>query len=383
MVNNANTSNITFNNVNAGFGYGTNAMRWAFKLLGTNSLQVTANDRDGIGNFATNITIPGAPSGLRFYAANMGTNGFREPCFDDFKIEGPDYINMQVGETKGFGLWANNGGAVAATRNLPSPFAVGDVLTLRIDNNWIDTGARVGVALAAADGVNRFNFYFTGGGTNYSIDDAVTGRNSQVNYTDGGLLLTFTMTGSNTYSLRTVGGVFTGTLANGSPITRLSVYNTNSGGGIERNFYVGEMAFSNQPTTNVTVAVVAPTVTVSSATSIPDSWWDSFNINFGDRNPDADLDSDGFSNAQEHALGTDPTNNASAFRITSIVPGANSTAVTWSSVAGKNYRLQGSTNLGTLSWSNIGSAVQATNHSTSTNHATSVGQHFYRVILTQ
>ena len=211
----------------------------------------------------------------------------------------------------------------------------------------------------------------------------MTGRNSQVNYTDGGLLLTFTMTGSNTYSLRTVGGVFTGTLANGSPITRLSVYNTNSGGGMERNFYVGEMAFSNQPTTNVTVAVVTPTVTVSSATSIPDSWWDSFNINVGDRNPDADLDSDGFSNAQEHALGTDPTNNASAFRITSIVPGANSTAVTWSSVAGKNYRLQGSTNLGTLSWSNIGSAVQATNHSTSTNHATSVGQHFYRVILAQ
>ncbi len=383
VVNNANTSNITFNSANTGFGYGTNAMRWAFKLLTTNSLQVTANDRDGVGTFTTNVSVTGAPSGLRFYAANMDTNSLREPYFDDFKVEGPDYINMQVGETKGFGLWAKNGGSVTATRNLPSPLAVGDVLTLRIDNNWIDTGARVGVALAAADGANRFNFYFTGGGTNYSIDDAVTGRNSLVSYTDNGLLLAFTMTGTNTYSLRTAGGVFTGTLASGSPITRLSVYNTNSGVGMERNFYVGEMSFSNQPTTNVAVSVAAPTITVSSAGVIPVDWWQSYNIAVSDRDPDADHDRDGFSNAQEHALGTDPTNSSSTFRITSIERAATNTTVTWTAVGGKTYQLQGKPALGSLSWSNMAEPVTAAANATNafSQHGASTNQHFYRVRL--
>jgi hypothetical protein len=382
-VNNANTSNITFNTLNIGFGYGTNAMRWAFKLLATNSLQVTANDRDGTGVFSTNITMTGAPSGMRFYAANMETNSNREPFFDDFKIEGPDFINMQVGAPKGFGLWANNGGTVVARRNLPSPLAPGDVLTLRIDNNWIDNGAKVGMALATAEGANRFSFSFTGGGTNYTIDDAVTGRNSLVSYTDAGMLLTFTMTSSNTYSLRTEGGVFTGTLASGAPITQLSVYNNNAGGGMERNFYVGEMTFSNQPTTNLAVSVVAPTITVSSASAIPDSWWDSYSIPAEERNPDADHDRDGFSNEQEHALGTDPTSGASTFRITSIERAATNTTVTWTAVGGKTYQLEGKPALGSLSWSNMAEPVTASTNATNafSQHGASTNQHFYRVRL--
>ncbi|MFM8885883.1 MAG: beta strand repeat-containing protein, partial [Chthoniobacterales bacterium] len=383
-VNNGSTEAITCNGVNIQFGYGVNAMRWTFKLLTASSLEVRANDRDGNGTFTTNLTISSAPTSVRFYAANMEPSANREPYFDEFQIEGPANGNMDVGSTKGFGLWANSGGSVTARRNLPATFDSGDSLTIRIDNNWIDTGNRVGLALATAGGSNRFNFYFIGGQSTYRIDDSTTNRDSGLAYTETGLLLTLTMTASNSYSLNTGASVLTGTLGAGGPITQLVTYNNNAGTGTERNFYVGGMSFTEQQTTNALTTLSAPSIVLQALTDgLPDDWWAQYGIIGTNRVAATDPDSDGFDNAKEHALGTDPANSSSTFRITSIAPGASSTTVTWSSVAGKRYSLQGATNLGTLSWSNIGSAVSATNHSTSTNHATSVGQHFYRVILAQ
>jgi hypothetical protein len=377
-VNNGTNSDITFNGINTGFGYGTNAMRWAFKLLTANSLQVTANDRDGNGTFNTNITVPGAPSAMRFYAANMSTEPNREPYFDDFKIEGSSYNNMHVAAPKGFGLWAS-GGSVAARRSLPSALATGDVLTIRIDNNFVDPAAKVGVALATAAGGNRFNFYFTGGGTSYMVDDTTTGRNTFTTYTDSGLLLTFTMTGSNTYSLSTGGSKIDGTLAVGEPLTQLVVYNNNAGSGAERNFYVGEMTMTKQQTTDVIVSVAAPTIVVQSASSIPESWWSSYEIPLGERNPTDDRDADGFTNEQEYLLGTDPTDRGSAFRITSVLNNGTNSTVAWSSVVDKTYRLQAKANLSD-SWADVETEVTATGASSSDTHAAS-GQYFYRVRL--
>ncbi|MBM3968202.1 MAG: hypothetical protein FJ308_24555, partial [Planctomycetes bacterium] len=147
VVNNANSSNITCNSVNTGFGYGTNAMRWSFQVNAGNSLQVSANDRDGVGTFTTNLTVVGAPSSVRFYAANMETNINREPYFDELRIEGP-YPNLDLGsDRKGLGLWANSNGEVTAWRNLPAALQAGDTLSVRLDNNWIDTSGEIGLAL--------------------------------------------------------------------------------------------------------------------------------------------------------------------------------------------------------------------------------------------
>ena len=55
---------------------------------------------------------------------------------------------------------------------------------------------------------------------------------------------------------------------------------------------------------------------------------------------DADADGDGMSNTNEFLVGTDPTNAASAFRITSIVSSGMDVVVTWSMGPGKTNALQ-------------------------------------------
>jgi endoglucanase len=58
--------------------------------------------------------------------------------------------------------------------------------------------------------------------------------------------------------------------------------------------------------------------------------------------PTADPDGDNFSNFQEYLAGTDPTNNTSSFRITSIIAQGNALQVTWMCGAGKTNVLQAS-----------------------------------------
>jgi beta-galactosidase len=57
----------------------------------------------------------------------------------------------------------------------------------------------------------------------------------------------------------------------------------------------------------------------------------------------ADPDGDGMSNLQEFQAGTDPTNGASMFRITSVIAQGNDLRVTWTTVGGVSYVLQSAT----------------------------------------
>lgn len=307
-VNNANTSAITLNGTNVGFNYGNNVMRWSFKLVAANSLEVRANGRDGNGSFFTNLTVLGAPSALRFYAANMGTNdsASREPYFDELRIEGP-YPNLDLGSIqRGLGLWASSNGVVTASRNLLAEMQAGDALLVRFDNNLIDPDGEVGLALRDISGKDRFRFYFVGGQFVYKVDDQVTNRNTSIGYTSGGLPLTFTLTGSDTYALNTGFSPVTGTLASGGPITQIAFFNKGAGPGTERNFYVGEMSLTEQRTTNVVIPLAEQTVFLSTATDgIPNSWWEQYS-SITNRLATADPDGDGWSNAQEFAFGLAP-----------------------------------------------------------------------------
>jgi len=345
-VNNGASEVITCNGTNVQFGYGTNAMRWSFKLLSASSLQVSANDRDGNGTFTTNLPVVGAPSSLRFYAANMDPNPNRQPFFDDFRIESPPVSNITLGgSAKGFGLWANNKSSVTARRNLPASFDSGDSLTIRIDNNWIDSGNRVGLALATAGGTNRWNFYFIGGQNTYRIDDATANRDSGLAYTADGLLLTLTLTSSNAYSLSTGSSVITGMLGAGDPITQLVVYNNNAGTGTERNFYVGEMSFSEQPTMTGVTTLSAPSIVLQPVTAgIPNTWWDGYGIASADRTVTADPDGDGWTNAQEFSFGLNPS--SAGGKTVEVNPSNPNKIVFLQRSSGASYVVQSATDLG-------------------------------------
>ena len=54
----------------------------------------------------------------------------------------------------------------------------------------------------------------------------------------------------------------------------------------------------------------------------------------------ADPDGDGQNNLAEFLTGTDPTNNTSAFRITSVVPEGNNLKINWTMGSGRTNALQ-------------------------------------------
>ena len=79
-------------NVDTGIAYGTGPMTWTFKRIATNSLQVSSTGRDGGTNavFTTNVTIPGAPDAIRWYATRLDNSGDsgdkRQPYFNNLGI---------------------------------------------------------------------------------------------------------------------------------------------------------------------------------------------------------------------------------------------------------------------------------------------------------
>ncbi|MFM8654745.1 MAG: hypothetical protein ACKODZ_08490, partial [Verrucomicrobiota bacterium] len=292
--------------------------------------------------------------------------------------------NMNVNSSNGFGLWANNGGIARASRNLPNPMKAGDVLTLRFDNNWINTGSRVGIGLANSSGINRFAFYFIGGEQTYRIDEQNQATNSAVAYNDGGLLLTFELTGANSYKFSAGSSVIQGTLGGSGTINQLVASNSNAGPNTPYNLYLGEMTFSEVQSSQGTTQVSAAEVIYNPITDgIADSWWASYGITGPARVAANDTDGDGFTNAQENALGTSPVDASSTFKVGNIERSGNILSITWPSIAGKKYQVQKRASLSSGAWENSGAQVTAVGTSSSANVdvSDSPNASFVRVIL--
>jgi len=85
-VNNGGNSDIQFNSINTGMGFGTQVMTWSFTYTNATTLFVSANDRDGVGTFTTNITVTGGISSFELYASDMAGGTQREPFWNDFSV---------------------------------------------------------------------------------------------------------------------------------------------------------------------------------------------------------------------------------------------------------------------------------------------------------
>jgi PKD repeat protein len=101
---------------------------------------------------------------------------------------------------------------------------------------------------------------------------------------------------------------------------------------------------------------------------------------------EADPDGDGQNNMAEFAVGTDPTNSASAFRITSVVRTSNDLLVTWSTVGGRTNAVQAATTV-SGGYSNLNASMLITgNGNVATNYldiaaTTNAAGRFYRIRL--
>ena len=93
------------------------------------------------------------------------------------------------------------------------------------------------------------------------------------------------------------------------------------------------------PLTTYTHAII-PAGMDSDSDGLPDAWEWKYAHDFTSLAPGADADHDGQSNLQEFLQGTDPTNNASAFRIVAITPAGNDIHLTWLAGGGKTNVVQ-------------------------------------------
>jgi hypothetical protein len=352
---------------------GANAV--TFRGVYASSSTQTLNDSPA--NYST--WSNGGTGGTGFGAWNLTSSGNG----GHFLANNP--ANLNVGSSTGFGLWANGGGTSTATRDFNTAMAAGDSFALRFDNNWINDGGETGFALADSAGAVRFRFYFVGGQNNYGITDSTTARDSGLAYTGNGLNLTLTLTSATAYTLSTGSTNITGTLATvGGAISRLVVENKNAGPDTDRNLYVGSMNHTRQLSDSGTVTTNAPVVTLSSETDgINNGWWASYGITGANRVAANDPDGDGFTNAQEYALGTSPVDASSTFKVGNIERSGNLLTISWRSIAGKKYQVQKRASLSSGEWVNSGSELMATDTSSSASVdvSDSPNASFVRVIL--
>ena len=74
-----------------------------------------------------------------------------------------------------------------------------------------------------------------------------------------------------------------------------------------------------------------------------------------------DFDGDGHTDAEEFALGTDPTNLGSVLRVVTVSRVGGNTTVLWSATPGKKYQVQFKTGIGDPGWTDLGGVVIAGN----------------------
>jgi hypothetical protein len=255
-------------------------------------------------------------------------------------------------------LWASGNGTSKAARPFLQPLVEDDSFSLQFDTNLVQPGKTVGFALADQSGNKRFEFGYNGGDGFYHVKDAASARSTPIAYTQEGLALRIELKSENAYTLFVNGNqTLSGTLAPGDPVRRLMVENNGSGPGTAYDLYLGAMQVGRKTLlreTTVAAPVIVRQVDPATATEgLPNEWWMEFFGTITSVSATADDDGDGWSNAQEFALGTHPKNRTSTLHLQPPVFANGRYDLEWDAVAGKTYLIIGSRSLTDANWQPI------------------------------
>ncbi len=259
------TENISWTNqLNASSGSIPAATSWTISNvpLGVGDNDITVNARAG-GEAANPASDLAANYGGNWSSGSNQGSGFHEWILQSTPGVSGHFIasgsaNLNIG-ANAFGMYANSGGLAEAMRPFTRPLESGDTLGLQFENNSIDAGGSVGMALLNPDNEFLFQFFFDGGTSNYKIsDESNGGRDTGIGWTDQGLNLNLELTGSATYRLTAGSTVITGSLVTRGDMTptRLRLWNYTAGAGENGNVYFD----------NLSITSAAPTVAFTSVT---------------------------------------------------------------------------------------------------------------------
>jgi len=293
--------------------------------------------------YGTNqVTVSGLAAGPALsIAADSGDNPAYDPAWDNgddggtgwggawalsgsansgyFRATSGGNANLSVGPVA-WGLWSKDGATADAVRPFASNLQTGQSFSVRMDNNWIQTGGAVGFGLQNNSGNNLLELYFSGGGANYTVKDSLGDRDTGRAYTANGLNIDVLLQTPTTYKLTIGTTVVTGSLiANADQAIRrfrAFSYNSRTGNTDSANydFFFNDIKISEPGTptlSNDTVTIVRETMALWDG--IPSGWWQRYGLESTNK-ASANWDSDVSSNWDEWVADTDPTNPASFFQ---------------------------------------------------------------------
>lgn len=333
-----------------------------FRVTGTNS---TVNPNQSARDSATNTTYTTPNAWTNGQNGGTGwTDGWSlttSGANAGFYIASTNDANNSLGQ-RAWGLWANSDSTANAIRKFPAALHVGDVFSLKFDNNWIDNDKSTGVAIQNRFGQNLVEFYFTGGGTNYLLNDAAGLLHTGIGWSDQGHTISFELTSPDTYRMLVGAREFTGTLLSSSEALarQVRIWNYSAGGGWEFNVYANDLALngvaleSRQYTSEISI-----TRTTS---------------------PFSDSDNDGYLNWEEDIAGTNPLDAGSRFPLLQQITGTilEPTLHIPTTALGRLYDVHYSTNLPGNVWLPFGKNVPGSGGPISITVTNQYGTMFFR-----
>ena len=194
---------------------------------------------------------------------------------------GESHINTSG---KAFGVFGHHGGVGQAIRSFSNPISVGHTFSLKMDNGLINDsgnsqgGGTVGFGLRNSSGNNLFEFFFVGGQSEYKVNGSGGSVGTGVSFTNEGLELAFTLTGTNSFSFvihklidnAGVNTTITGNLmspSGGQAISQLRLFNANAGEPNENNAFYNSFSVTAIPEASAvgffSVAIIVTTATTS------------------------------------------------------------------------------------------------------------------------
>jgi hypothetical protein len=172
-------------------------------------------------------------------------------------------INSPNGRS--WGVFANSGGAADAVRPFAAPLSIGDTFSADFDNGFIDNGGSEGIRLGdSGTSATLWQLLFTGGENVYQVFDGRGFVNTTLPFTDNGIHIDFTLTGTTTYSvtIREADGpveTLSGSMANPGSVSLFAFFDHNGGFQQTNNAYANNLLIVPEPSS---LMLIAATLTI-------------------------------------------------------------------------------------------------------------------------